>query len=118
MHEIRKSYRFEAAHFLPRLPKTHPCGRVHGHSFKVGLIARGELDPEMGWVVDFAVLDEGVAPLLRSVDHALLNDVAGHENPTSELLATWFYERLRPGIRQLHQVVVSETCDSETVYPA
>ncbi len=117
-HEIRKTLNFESAHFLPKLPTDHPCSRTHGHSYKVTICVRGDLDPAFGWVMDFSILKRAAAPLIQMLDHRLLNDVSGLENPTSEVLGLWFYERLKRDIPDLHQIIISETCSSESHYPA
>ena len=53
--EIFKDFTFEAAHRLPNLPPEHKCSRLHGHSFHVRLSVEGDLDPHLGWVMDFAL---------------------------------------------------------------
>ncbi len=53
----------------------------------------GQLD-ERGFIRDFAELDADITPLLKCVDHRLLNEVKGLENPTAEIIAVWFVERL------------------------
>jgi 6-pyruvoyltetrahydropterin/6-carboxytetrahydropterin synthase len=115
--EIEKTFGFEAAHRLPHVEADHKCSRMHGHSFKVTLRVRGELDPIKGWIVDFATLTEAWMPLHQLLDHQCLNDVEGLENPTSELLAYWIAKRTQvPGAR-LSSVTVHETCmASATVY--
>ena len=118
LHEIRKTFRFEAAHFLPRLPETHPCSRIHGHSYEVTLIVRGELNPQYGWVMDFSEIKKIASIWIDRLDHRLLNETEGLENPTSEILAEWFYHGLKPALTALVQIVVCETCTSETRYPA
>lgn len=90
---IGRTVRFEAAHFLPKVPATHRCRNLHGHNCRVELVLRGALDPR-GFVADFAEIDTLVAPLLSQVDHRLLNDVPGLDNPTAEIIALWFLERL------------------------
>jgi 6-pyruvoyltetrahydropterin/6-carboxytetrahydropterin synthase len=55
-------------------------------------------------------------PLLDQLDHYYLNEIEGLENPTSETLARWLWERLRPELPELSQVVVRETCTSGCVY--
>ena len=52
--ELRKNFQFEAAHYLPNLPKEHKCNRLHGHSFKVKIVVEGECDPKLGWVIDYS----------------------------------------------------------------
>jgi 6-pyruvoyltetrahydropterin/6-carboxytetrahydropterin synthase len=116
--EIQKTFRFESAHRLPNVPEGHKCGRVHGHSYAVTIRVRGEVDPHTGWICDFAALTEAWKPLHALLDHRLLNDVPGLENPTSELLARFIAERFAaPPPARVHSVTVAETCTSEcTVY--
>ena len=113
---LERSYRFEAAHFLPRVPPGHKCARMHGHSYHIEVAVEGEVDPERGWVMDFAEIDEHVAPLVRQLDHQVLNEIEGLSNPTSELLSRWFWGRLAPWMPGLVEVVVSETPTSRCVY--
>ena len=115
--EISREFTFEAAHRLPHVPPGHKCSRVHGHSYRVEVTLRGPVDPQFGWVVDFAELTAAWQPLQAQLDHRLLNEVPGLENPTSELLAAWVFERVSiPGV-QVSKVRVCETCTSAcTVY--
>jgi 6-pyruvoyltetrahydropterin/6-carboxytetrahydropterin synthase len=55
-------------------------------------------------------------PLLDQLDHYYLNEVDGLENPTSEALARWMWDRLHPTLPELSQVVVRETCTSGCAY--
>lgn len=113
---LERSYRFEAAHFLPKVPAGHKCARMHGHSYLVEVVIEGEVDPETGWVMDFAQIDEHVMPLVKQVDHQVLNEIEGLANPTSELLAVWWWNRLAPTLPVLVEVVVSETPTSRCSY--
>ena len=114
--EIFKSFTLESAHRLPNVPAGHKCARVHGHSFRVEIHVRGPLQPEPGWVMDFADVKDAFEPLFRQLDHHYLNDVPGLENPTSEHLARWIWQRLQPMLPQLSAVVVHETCTSGARY--
>lgn len=106
---LRKAFRFEAAHRLPKVPPGHPCGAMHGHSYRVELHLRGPLDPVLGWVVDFGEVSRVARPLIATLDHACLNDIPGLENPTSEQLCLWLAERLAPDLPALVAVEVQET---------
>lgn len=90
---IGRTYRFESAHHLPNLPDGHKCKNLHGHNYRMEVVMRGGLDGR-GFVKDFAEMDAEVGPLLKLVDHRLLNDVEGLENPTAEIIANWFFERI------------------------
>jgi len=113
---LERSYRFEAAHFLPKVPPGHKCARMHGHSYLIEVTIEGEVDPELGWVVDFAALDEHANPLMRMLDHQVLNEIEGLDNPTSEHLAAWLWRKLRPALPGLVELVVSETPSSRCTY--
>lgn len=113
--EIFREFTFEAAHRLPHVPEGHKCARLHGHSFRVEIHVRGEVDPELGWVMDFAELKKAFQPLDDQLDHRYLNDVDGLENPTSENLARWIWDRLTDTL-PLSAVQVRETCTSGCVY--
>jgi 6-pyruvoyltetrahydropterin/6-carboxytetrahydropterin synthase len=114
--EIFKEFTFEAAHRLPNVPEGHKCRRLHGHSFQVALHVAGPVEPESGWLMDFAEVKERFAPLYDRLDHRYLNEVEGLENPTSENIARWIWTHLKPALPQLSQVVVRETCTSGAIY--
>jgi 6-pyruvoyltetrahydropterin/6-carboxytetrahydropterin synthase len=114
--EIFKEFTFEAAHRLPNVPPGHKCARLHGHSFQVALHISGPVDDHAGWVRDFADLSDAMQPILDRLDHYYLNEIEGLENPTSEVLARWIWDRLCPIVAELSQVVVRETCTSGCVY--
>ncbi|HSH16406.1 MAG TPA: 6-carboxytetrahydropterin synthase QueD [Verrucomicrobiae bacterium] len=114
--ELIKSFQFEAAHLLPLLPRAHKCRRLHGHSFKVDIVVAGEVDPEAGWLMDYADISAAFKPIWEKLDHRYLNDIRGLENPTSENLAVWIWRRLQPKLPLLKEVMVAETCQSRCVY--
>jgi 6-pyruvoyltetrahydropterin/6-carboxytetrahydropterin synthase len=114
--DIFKIFQIEAAHRLPSVPAGHKCARLHGHSFRVEVHVSGDVDPVSGWVMDFADLKMAFAPVFAQIDHRCLNDVPGLENPTSERLATWIWEQLKPALPALSKIVVHETCTSGCTY--
>lgn len=114
--DIYNVFHIEAARCLPRLPESHPCARVHGHSFRVEVYVSGALDPDLDWVVDFAEVDRAWRPIHEALDHRYLNDIPGLENPTSERLAIWIWSRLLPALPGLSKLVVGETARSGCVY--
>ncbi|HEY0095038.1 MAG TPA: 6-carboxytetrahydropterin synthase QueD [Archangium sp.] len=114
--EIFQEFTFEAAHRLPNVPPGHKCSRLHGHSYRVTLHVQGPVGGDSGWVMDFADLTEAFKPLHAQLDHYYLNEIEGLSNPTSENLARWIWQRMRPRLPQLSQVMVRETCTSGCIY--
>jgi 6-pyruvoyltetrahydropterin/6-carboxytetrahydropterin synthase len=109
-------FRFEAAHRLPRVPEGHKCARLHGHSFRVELAVEGPVDPDTGWMIDFAELHAAWSPLHELLDHHYLNEISGLENPTSEVLSRFIWQRLKPRLTTLSRITLYETCESRCEY--
>ncbi len=114
--DVFKAFSFEAAHLLPNLPPEHKCARLHGHSFRVEIHVSGPVTPPEDWVIDFADIKAAFEPLHRVLDHHYLNEVEGLENPTSEAVARWIWQRLAPNLPALSKVTLHETCTAGCVY--
>lgn len=114
MYWIGKSFRFEAAHYLPDLPEGHKCARLHGHSYtvEVSVATEGDLTPP-GFVVDFAELSALGAYLNETFDHRDLNEVVDVA-PTSENLARLLYEWCAANLRLPLGVTVAAVRVGET----
>jgi 6-pyruvoyltetrahydropterin/6-carboxytetrahydropterin synthase len=112
---VWRRFRFEAAHRLPNVPEGHKCGRMHGHGFEVILHADQDLGSgDMG--VDFDHLGDVWAPLHAELHYACLNDMAGLENPTSEMLSGWLWRHLKPVLPALSWITVYETATAGCHY--
>lgn len=114
--EIFKEFTFDSAHYLPNVPETHKCRRMHGHTYRVRVVVRGPLDPVLGWVCDFADIKKLITPVKNRLDHFTLNDIEGLENPTAENLAIWIWNVLQPDLPGLKELWVLETPESGCVY--
>lgn len=114
--EIFKEFTFEAAHLLPNTPTGHKCRNLHGHSFRVEVRVTGPTVEPEGWVMDFADISAAWINVHAILDHRFINDVPGLENPTSENIAKWIWNKLRSELHTLDAVVVRETCASGCVY--
>ncbi len=107
--QIRKQFRFEAAHVLPH--HDGKCSRLHGHSYRLDVTLEGPLQadgPGRGMVVDFDLLSKVVkAGIIGELDHRSLNELIA--NPTSENVVIWIWRRLAPEFPQLTELVLWET---------
>lgn len=110
--QIRKHFRFEAAHVLPH--HAGKCSRMHGHSYRLEVAIRGPLQtegPARGMVEDFDTIKQVVrAYVVDVLDHQTLNDLI--ENPTAERIVLWMWERLAPHLPGLSELVLWETANS------
>lgn len=113
---LTKTIDFESAHWLPTFPDGHKCRRLHGHSFRVDVVVEGEVDPAKGYLVDFGDIKRVLDPLKERLDHRLLNEIEGLENPTAEMLAKWVYDHVRGELPLVSVVRVRETCTSAAEY--
>lgn len=114
--EIFKEFNFEAAHLLPNVPPGHKCGRLHGHSYNITVYVGGPIGEHSGWIIDFADIKTAFKPTYDALDHRYLNDIAGLENPTSENIARWIWNDLKPRLPALSRIQIRETCTSGCVY--
>ena len=115
--ELQKTWHFEAARRLTGLPPEHRCARMHGSSFVVEVTVRAPLDPKTGWCVDFDDMETAWRPLWSQLDHTLLNEVPGLENPTTEHVALWLLDRLHFDGAEIVKVTVAELPTAKvTVY--
>jgi 6-pyruvoyltetrahydropterin/6-carboxytetrahydropterin synthase len=105
---VWKRYIFESAHQLPNVPNGHKCGRMHGHRFEVILHANQDLG-NGNISIDYDHLDTLWAPIFNQLNYCCLNDVPELENPTSEMISSWIWKRLKPQLPELSWVTVFET---------
>lgn len=100
-------FNFEAAHFMPGYPVGHPNRAIHGHSFTGEVVVESFVNPQDGMVVDHDILQRAVKEVVKALDHCMLNDVPGLDQPTGEHIARWIWMKLKPSIRGLKEVIVS-----------
>ena len=115
--KIYRSYTVHAARFIPTLDKDHPCSKMHGHTFKITIELDGPINSNTGFVMDFYDIDITFNKYIHSkIDHKVLNDVEGLNNPTSEHLSKWIWDHLINHISGLHKIKVSEDFGTGIIY--
>ncbi|MBS1655733.1 MAG: 6-carboxytetrahydropterin synthase QueD [Bacteroidetes bacterium] len=114
--EIYKEFSFDSAHFLPNVPDWHKCKNMHGHTYHLRVYIKGTPHPELGWIMDFKELKDLVNPLIDQLDHKLMNNVEGLQNPTAENITIWFWDRLKPLLPNLSHIELKETPTTGVIY--
>ncbi|MCD6587844.1 MAG: 6-carboxytetrahydropterin synthase QueD [Candidatus Fermentibacteraceae bacterium] len=107
--EIYREFKFDAAHSLNNLAEGHKCRNLHGHTFAVIVYVSGPVGEKTGWVMDYGEIKSICGPVIDQLDHSYLNDIPGLEIPTSETIAVWIWNRIKPEIPSLSMVEVKET---------
>jgi 6-pyruvoyltetrahydropterin/6-carboxytetrahydropterin synthase len=114
--QIFKQFTFDSAHFLPNVPDGHKCKEIHGHTYHLKVFIEGDLVPHLEWVMDFAELKGVIVPVIKSIDHKLMNNLKGLENPTCENIAIWLWDQIKPHVPQLIRIELHETPTSGAIY--
>lgn len=114
--QIFKQFSFDSAHFLPYVPDGHKCKEIHGHTYRVIVYVEGALEKQLDWVMDFAEIKKVIDPIVKSIDHKLLNNISGLENPTCEIIAVWLWNKIKPDVPLLTKIELHETPTSGAVY--
>ena len=114
--ELKKSFRFEAAHCLPFAPEGHRCRNLHGHGYSVDIVVAGEVDAASGWLIDYGEIARLFEPVRKDLDHCRLNDIPGLESGTAEMVAVYIWKRLVGELPGLKEVRVSETTTSSCTF--
>jgi len=99
--EIEKDFQFEAAHYFGHADAHDLFKKIHGHSFAGTVRIEGDAQEEKGWIRDLWKIDQIVKEVIEPLDHSLLNEVEGLEQPALEQIAKWIFERLEsrlPGL--------------------
>jgi 6-pyruvoyltetrahydropterin/6-carboxytetrahydropterin synthase len=99
MYEVYVATQFEAAHRL--VGDFGPATRMHGHTYRLEVLVRGEHLSDDGVLYDIGELRSAVEDLASSFHYRDLNDVpdlAG-VNTTAEAVADYCWEKLAPPLR-------------------
>ncbi len=104
--EIEKDFQFEAAHYFGHPDANDIFKHIHGHSFRGTVTIIGDAQEDKGWVRDLWKIEQIIKEVVTPLDHSLLNEIEGLEQPALERMAAWIFERLAPKLPGLACVEV------------
>ncbi len=117
-------FTFDSAHFIKDY--DGPCGRMHGHTYKVRVEATSpklhpsQYCPHPVMVADFRSLRWAKQDMAKGgLDHSVLNEVLPEEyETTAEMIAQYIYDETKKRVPEDVQlkIVVSETPNSWVEY--
>lgn len=108
--QLCRTFYLDAAH---RVPGSDVGDCMHGHTFKIDVVVEGEVDPKVGWLIDFAEISDAFKPLHAQLDHAYLNEVKDMPDASLNGIRKWIMERLAPKLPRLKDVHVSLVGDGK-----
>lgn len=83
---------FTASHHL--VGDFGPASVPHAHAYRVEVGVVGDSLGDDGTLIDITRLEQALAEVVRDVDGANLNQLGLARNPTAEIVARFFFERL------------------------
>lgn len=105
---ISKIFKFDSAHKIPNYKGK--CAKLHGHTWKLIVTFKGEVDQKTGMIMDFVDIKKIVEEkILDKLDHLYLNDII--ENPTCENILLWIKEQLKE-YRKINRLILYESENS------
>lgn len=116
---VGKQFDFPAAH--RNTSHEGHCSRIHGHTWILEVICRGGVQsaegPTKGMVVDFATIKEVYETAVEPyVEHQFLNESIELPEYTTEHLAKWVFDRMKPHLSSLYAIKVWEGKTSYAIY--
>lgn len=135
MTKVTKTIKFDAAHILTNHQGL--CKNLHGHTYRVDITAKAELERDGDMVIDFKDLKTiATGKIVSRFDHAFIYNTASQGEceiaavvekygmrtvplpfrSTAENLAKYFYSELETEIPSLYAITVWETADSSATY--
>jgi 6-pyruvoyltetrahydropterin/6-carboxytetrahydropterin synthase len=113
---VYKKFNIESARSLPNVLETHPCYQLHGHSFKIIISVKGQIDKHTGFVTDFQEIENAFNPIKKILDHSFLNKIEGLSNPTSENICIWIWDKIESSIPNICEIEIKETDSTGCIY--
>jgi len=116
MYSLKVESSFSSAHNL-RAYKGR-CEKLHGHNWKIEAVTESADLDKIGMVLDFKLIKNELNEILDKLDHKYLNKIKPFDktNPTSENIARFIYETLKPKIAGLKSITVWENSTSCAAY--
>ncbi len=102
-----------------------PCSRIHGHNWELFVTVSGEVNPEIGYVMDLKILRDVLREhIISKLDHMYINqDVAFMKDilPSTENVAIGIWNILEPILKnqygvKLHKLKLTETANHYVEY--
>ncbi|HEX3653094.1 MAG TPA: 6-carboxytetrahydropterin synthase [Rhizomicrobium sp.] len=104
MIELTQEFGFDAAHYLGLGALENR--RLHGHSFYVEVTLRGEPDARTGVLRDLGAVKAVLDEIHADLDHRLLNEIEGLQNPTLENLARYIFQCAKSSLPEVARVKI------------
>ena len=113
---VYKEYYINSARFLPNLENSHICSNLHGHTYNIKVSVKGPVNTKTGFVIDAFDIDKSFDKVHKEIDHRLLNEIKGLENPTSENICIFVWNKLIKDLPYLYEIEIKENNVTGFIY--
>jgi 6-pyruvoyltetrahydropterin/6-carboxytetrahydropterin synthase len=102
-----------------------PCSRIHGHNWELFVTVAGEVNPEIGYVMDLKILRDVLREhIISKLDHMYINEDVAFMNgilPSTENVAIGIWNILEPILdrdfgAKLYKIKLTETVNHFVEY--
>ena len=118
MFEVTVRDHIAAAHQLHGY--NGACAMMHGHTWKIEVVVKGEQLDNIGLLTDFKILKAKLKEVIMPLDHVVLNDIPAFKgiNPSTENLARHVYREFKSKVAPLtlKHVQVWESDNASVIY--
>jgi 6-pyruvoyltetrahydropterin/6-carboxytetrahydropterin synthase len=116
MYSIKIEADFSSAHNLRGYKGK--CEELHGHNWKVEVVAQSRRLDKLGMLMDFKELKCALNAVFEKLDHKYLNNIPYFKkvNPTSENIAKYIYDNLKGKVKGISSVTVWESHNASATY--
>ena len=61
-------------------------------------------------------IDDAFDPLKKELDHSYLNDIEDLQNPTSENICIWIWNKIQSSLPNIYKIEIRETDSTGCIY--
>lgn len=116
-YELGIVQEFAAAHKLNNYEGN--CSNIHGHTWKIEIVVKGNELDTTGMLIDFRKLKQIAGELIKEkYDHKFLNEIKPFDriNPTAENIAREIYKEMEKMLEGMAKVKYIKVWESSTAY--
>jgi len=85
-------------------------------TYHLSVYVEGELENNLDWVMAFQEMKSVIDPIVKYINHKLVNNLSGLENLTYEIISVWLFNKIKPIVPLLTKIEIHETPTPQAVF--